>query len=456
MNRIAGRGSIAVLLTLVLLLGLGMFLLEYLADSGDWVTFPGSPHVYNAGNIGCGLVTDRSGTMLLDVSEGRTYAGDPQTRIATLHWLGDREGKISAPAIPYYSREMAGFDRWNGLYSYGGSGSVAELTISAAVQKVALEAMGDYKGTVAVYNYKTGELLCAVTTPSYDPDNVPDIDGDTTGAYEGTYLNRFTQVRYVPGSIFKVVTTAAALENIDGIENLKFTCTGTYYMGVDKVTCEKSHGTIDLKTALAKSCNCVFAQISELIGAENLSKAVAQYRVVDNLTFDGITVSRGEFHLENAAPVEVAWSAIGQHLDEVNPCRFMTFMGAIAGHGNAAEPYLVAKITSGSRTVYTAKTVNTDRLMTADVADKLAEYMRNNVLLTYGADHFPGLSVCAKSGTAEVGGGKKPNATFAGFVQNTEYPLAFVVVVENGGYGSAVCVPIISKVLAACVETMKK
>jgi peptidoglycan glycosyltransferase len=72
------------------------------------------------------------------------------------------------------------------------------------------------------------------------------------------------------------------------------------------------------------------------------------------------------------------------------------------------------------------------------------------VQVTYGAGNFPGLTVCAKSGTSELGGGKTPNAMFSGFVADEEYPLAFIVVVENGGYGSAACVPILSKVLAEC------
>ena len=68
----------------------------------------------------------------------------------------------------------------------------------------------------------------------------------------------------------------------------------------------------------------------------------------------------------------------------------------------------------------------------------------------YGAGNFPGLTVCAKSGTSELGGGQKPNAMFAGFVADEEYPLAFIAVVENGGYGANTCVPIMSAVLAQC------
>ena len=129
-------------------------------------------------------------------------------------------------------------------------------------------------------------------------------------------------------------------------------------------------------------------------------------------------------------------------------------MGAIAGDGVAAEPYLMAQVTNGGKTTYEVKTKKTDRLMPEAVANTVAEYMRNNVKAVYGDGNFGGLPVCAKSGTSQLGGDQKSNAMFAGFVDSEQYPLAFVVVVENGGYGSHTCVPVISKVLAACKSVM--
>ena len=454
MNRVAKRSTIALLLALFLVGGMVFFLGEYLVKAPEWAVFPGNPHVYNGTNIGCGTITDRDGTVLLQDQEGRSYAEDETLRRATIHWLGDRQGYISAPAVTNYAKEMAGYSRINGLYRYGGGGGSARMTLSADLQRLAQEAMGDRKGTVGVYNYKTGEILCAVSTPNYDPDHVPDIAGDTTGAYEGAYLNRFTQVSYVPGSIFKIISTAAALETMKDAENLQFTCTGTYQMGADEVTCGGVHGTIGMKTALAKSCNCYFAQLVQAMGKDTLEEYVEKTKVLEPVTFDGITTSKGSFDVEQAAPVQVAWSGIGQHKDLVNPCRFMTVMGAIAGGGEAAEPYVVAQVQSGGKTEYRASAHSTGRLLKKQTCQTLTELMRNNVRTVYGDSNFPGLNVCAKSGTAQVGGGRQPNATFAGFVADEAYPLAFVVVVENGGAGSDACVPIISKVLTGCKALM--
>lgn len=452
MNRVAKRSTIALLLVVVLIGGMLFFTGEFLLKADDWSVFPGNPHVYSGGNIGCGIVTDKDGTILLDATNGRVYAEDYATRLAMLHWLGDRGGNISAPAVSEYSEEMAGYDLINGLYSYSGTGGEARMTLSSQVQRAALDAMAGYKGTVAVYNYKTGEILCAVTTPTYDPDNVPDIEGDTTGQYEGTYLNRFTQVSYVPGSIFKVVTTAAALELDQDCLDLVFTCEGSYAIEGDRVTCEHNHGAIDLKTALAKSCNCYFAQLVLYLGSDSLEKYVEQFQVTQPVCFDGITTAAGTFDLSDAARLEIAWSGIGQYTDLVNPCRFMTLMGVIAGGGEAAQPYVISSVTNGLTGNYKAKTETTGKLMSRDTAEILTELMRNNVTSIYGDGYFPGLNVCAKSGTAQLGGGVLPNATFAGFVMDEEYPLAFVVVAENAGSGSEICVPIISKVLIACKD----
>lgn len=448
MHRVAKRAVAVTVLAVLLLAGLSFFVAEYVSQAEKWVVFPGSPHVYDGGNIGTGTVTDRDGTLLLDMRQGRVYTDDSALRMAMLHWLGDRDGYISAPAIPHYSAQLAGFDLINGLYSFAGNRETAKLTLSAQVQKTALDALGEHRGTVAVYNYRTGEILCAVTTPTYDPDDVPDIAGDSSGRYEGVYLNRFTQSAYTPGSIFKIVTLAAALDCVDGIEQMQFTCTARREYGSDAITCERAHGTQSLKDAFCNSCNCAFAEISQLVGADTLYKYVKKFGVADSVSFDGITTAQGNFEKTDYA-VSTAWSAIGQYTDLVNPCSYLTFVGAIAGGGSSSVPYLVQK--AGS---YRASTVSTGRIMSRDVAEKVREYMAYTVENKYGSENFPGLTVCAKTGTAEKDGEQISNGLFTGFVDSQQYPLAFFVCVEEGGYGRTACVPIASAVLAACVEEM--
>lgn len=455
MNRIAGRAWALFLMIALLMGGLSFFLKEYFEDASNWVIHGGNPHVYpqtqQAVPAVKGNLVDRDGNLLLHIGPFRTYSSDPAIRMAMLHWTGDRSGNIRDSLIRLYTAPMLDYDPINGIYNYGGQDGTMTLTLSATVQAAALKAMGDYKGTVAVYNYKTGELLCAVTTPTFDPDDVPDLSGD---AYEGVYLNRFLQSAYIPGSIFKLITTAAALQEIDDIRQQTFTCTGSYQFGPDRVTCEIVHGELTLKTAMQRSCNCAYAQIALQLGNETLQRYVDAYRILDPVSFDGLKTVQGHMDLENAAPVELAWSAIGQHKDQINPCAFLTFIGAIAGGGQAVQPYVVQSVQVGPKTTYSAATTYLGRIMPEETAAVLREFMRNNIVNQYGESQFHGLTVCAKTGTGQVDGGKKPNATFSGFVADEEYPLAFVVFVEDGGYGKQVCMPIISAVLEACIAVL--
>ena len=454
MNRVASRAFIAVLLALLLVAGLGFFVVEYVTNAADWVMFPGSPHVYSGGNIGCGTVVDREGTMLLDLENGRIYASSEALRKATVHWLGDRYGSISAPALPAHAAELAGYDLLNGVYAYGNASGIARLTLSGAVQTAALEAMTGKKGTVAVYNYETGAILCAVTTPSYDPDNVPDVENDDSGRYEGMYVNRFTQSVYVPGSIFKIVTLAAALEEFPDAENMTFSCSGALELEGGRITCESAHGSQSLKDAFRNSCNCAFAELALEIGAKKMEKYVNTFGITDSITFDGIETASGNYQASGGSEAQIGWSGAGQYNDQINPCAFLNFVGAIAGGGRGASPYVVENVLVGNTRTYTAKTQMGETVLSRSTAQTIREFMRNNVENKYGDSNFPGLAVCAKTGTAEVGGDKKPNAMLAGFVADTEYPLAFIICVEDGGYGAQVCLPIASRVLEACMESL--
>ncbi len=456
MKRISRRGWAIWLLILVLLGGTALFVGEFAAKGGQWAMHPGNPHVYESNHKtpARGCVVDRQGNLLLQFGQERIYHADPAVRQATMHWLGDRKGYIYAPMLETYTEYMTVFDPVAGVYDYGGQGGQAVLTLSSKVQQVALEAMGTYKGTIAVYNYKTGQILCAVTTPTYDPDRVPDIEGDDTGKYEGVYVNRFTQSLFIPGSIFKIVTTAAALEALPEVESFTFTCTGTQEYGIDMVTCVEPHGTMNLKRAMLLSCNCAYAQLAQLLGAETLQTYVDRCGALDSITFDGVTTAAGNLSLDNAAPVELAWSAIGQHDDQINPCSYLAFVGAVANGGQGVKPYMVESVTVGDRVTYQARPQLSQRILSETAAATLCDYMRNNVELYYGDEHFPGLRVCAKSGTAEVGPELTPNAMFTGFALDEAYPLAFLVAVENGGYGQTTCMPILTPVLAACMDVL--
>ena len=453
MKKVSTRALCALVLAAVLVVGLAAFAAKYAVSADDWVTFPGSPHIYAGANLDCGVVTDRTGALLLDTTEGRTYSESAATRTSTMHILGDRYGYISAPLLGAFADDLIGYSKVQGLYGQALGNASAQLTISADVQNAAQAALAGYRGTIGVYNYQTGEILCAVSSPSYDPDNMPDVENDTTGAYYGVYVNRFFNTTYTPGSIFKLVTAAAALEIIPDIQSRQFRCDGACVIGGQQIICSGVHGTLDFAGALAHSCNVVFGQVAQELGAKTLQKYADKLGLTDSFSCDGYKTAAGVIDLAKADDGDVAWAGIGQYTDQVNAYAFLRLMGAVAGGGKAAEPYLMQSVSVGEKTRYAAKTQTTGRLLTEDSAAQLTKMMRNNVSAIYGDWQFGGLSVCAKSGTAEIEG-QTPHAMFAGFVQDAAYPLAFVVFVENGGSGSGVAAPIAAKVLQACVQAM--
>ena len=455
MNKIAKRAWFTMVLAGVLAVGMLGVIARYFTQADTWVAFLSSPYIYRGENSpNRGTVVDRNGTLLLDMTNGRSYAESETLRKAMLHLLGDSEGNITPYLLNEYGDELIGFDRINGTHHTGAGSGRLQMTLSADVQRAALSALSGQKGTVGVYNYKTGEVLCMVSSPTYDPLNVPDVAGNPE-TYEGVYINRFLHAVYAPGSTFKLVTAAAALSEISDIQSRTFYCEGRAQVGSETVICNGVHGEISFEQALAKSCNVAFAQIAEELGPEVLTEYVKRIGITDSFSFDGLQTKSGHFDVSDATTFEAAWAGVGQYTDQINPCQFMTFMGAIANGGKAAIPYLVKEVSFGGKEKYHAETEMTERLISADTADTLAEMMHYAVVNTYGEWYFSGLYAGAKSGTAERGEGLAANALFAGFVQDADYPLAFIVVVEGGGSGSSVCTPIVRQVLDACMIAME-
>ncbi len=452
MNRVARRSVTVLVLVAMLLLGFVFFLVEFFINSPSWAASNHSPHLDTKRSNS--VVIDRDEILLLNRKDSWIYSTGETIRKSTLHWVGDREGNIQVPTVADNFGDPLQYDMWNGIYAFGGGSSnerVITLTISAQLQNAALEALGDKKGTVAVYNYKTGEILCAVTTPTYDPDDIPDIAGNPQ-QYEGAYMNRFVQSAYTPGSIFKTVTLAAALDSLPDAQSRTFRCEGRWGDGQYAITCESAHGTQTLQQAFCNSCNCAFAELAGLLGAEQLSQSVAQYGVAEPITFDGLTTAAGSFEKADNA-INLGWSAVGQYTDLVNPCSFLVYMGAVAAGGKAPIPYVVESV-EDAQVSYHSQTAYTEQRLSPETAELIRRYMRYNVENKYDTDnkYFPGLTVCAKTGTGELDDGKASNAMLSGFVTDEQYPLAFIICVEEGGYGGQTCLPIASRVLTACKE----
>ena len=453
MKKIEKRTFVCLALTLVLLLGLGLFVLRFFLHGREWASFAANRHLYNSnGSLAAGRVLDRDGDVLswVDESGSRRYYDNATVRKATLHAVGDLSGSIGAGALVAFAGKLSGYNFLTGADNPFGQGSDLYLTLDARLNCIAYQAMNGKKGAVGVYNYKTGEILCMVSTPTFDPADPPAIvEGDSR--YEGVYLNRFLSGTYTPGSVFKTITLTAAIENIPDLFSRSFTCTGSATVGGEEITCPFAHGDMDISSALANSCNGVFAQLATELGPDILHKYVKQGGLLDSCSVDGISTAKGSFDLTGASAGEIGWSGVGQYNDLVNPCAVMMWMGAIANQGKTAVPYLILR-TEGGLPSLPHFSRQTGQLINAGTAQVLGDMMANNVRVTYGSSRFPNMDICAKSGTAEAGGGRQPNALFAGFLRNSDAPYAFVVVLEEGGSGGNAAGNVAAQVLDALVN----
>lgn len=454
MKKIERRTLVCLVLALCLAAGMCVFLGKYLLQGGSWASSAFNRHLYNTdGQLSSGTVLDRDGDVLSTVTDDgqRTYYDDADVRKATLHAVGDLQGNIGTGALNAFADKLTGYNLLNGAFG-AGAGSDLYLTIDARYNYEAYKALGGHAGTVAVYNYKTGEILCMVSAPSYDPLNVP-ADIETNDRYKGAYINRFLSSTFTPGSVYKTVTLAAALEEIPDLEQRTWTCEGSVQIGDETIICSGTHGQQNIGDAFANSCNVVFAQIAAELGADTLKKYTEQAGLTDSYSVNGLPTAAGSFQWDGITDGQLGWAGVGQGQDQVNPCALMVYMGAIANGGKAAKPYLIEKTVSAlglpSLPHFTGKT---GQLVSPDTAQTLSDMMAENVQKTYGAGRFPNMDICAKSGTAEVGEGQTPHAWFAGFLRGEDTPYAFVVLVENGGGGSAVAGTVASRVLDVIVN----
>lgn len=443
MKKLEKRSLICLLIAFVLVAGLGLFTYRYFRYGGEWASFYGNTQVYSDGIINRGTVTDRNNELLMNCTkDGVEYSADYNTRVATVHAVGDPRGNISTGAINVFRSQLIGYDWLNGTYDTSADGKKIQLTIDADANITAYQALAGRTGTVGVMNWKTGEIMCMVSTPSFDPyGNLP---SDEESSY---YFNNFMLGTMTPGSTFKLITSAAVIDNMKNRDDFSFTCDGTNQFGKDSFDDVETHGTVDFRSALAKSCNGAFGELTREIGAKTMRDYVEKVGLTKPVNINGVDTAAGSFDFPSDNEVKLSWAGIGQADDQVNPCAMMVYMGAIANDGEAIQPSLIKNATF-LKNITGGKTIG--RYLDSSTASELRSMMKNNVKNNYGESNYPGLDIYAKSGTAEVG--DRSDAWFVGFIDNEDAPYAFVVWVEGAGFGSTNAGPIARSVLTELVE----
>lgn len=327
-------------------------------------------------------------------------------------------------------------------------------TLDFELQKTAYDALGSHKGAVIALEPSTGKLLAMVSKPDYNPNEIDSNWKDISGSSESVLVNRAAQGLYPPGSTFKILTLLEYFREGNDLENWTYECTGSYTNEDVTISCYHgtSHGTLDLKTAFAKSCNGAFAKMGVEIDNTAFMSTCNELLFNKDLPLD-IPYKKSSVTLgKDSAVGTVMQTAIGQATTEVTPMHMALIVSAIANGGNLMKPYLIDSIEN-----YKGEQVKKympsayGKLMSAEEAEFLTEYMTETVLSgTASALKSETYTVAGKTGTAEYSSDKsKSHAWFVGFSNVSDPDLVVCVLVEGAGSGSEYAVPIAKKIFDA-------
>lgn len=342
-------------------------------------------------------------------------------------------------------------------------GNSLGTTLDYDLQKIAYDALGDNKGSVVVLDPKTGDVITMISKPTYDPNNLEANWADINTNEDSPLLNRATQGMYPPGSVFKIVTAASALENISGVTNKVFhDNTGKIDFGGGYSLSNYGgtvYGDLNLKDGFRKSSNVVFGTLALELGNQKLRKTAEDFYFNKSIPSDGFSIAKGRFPtLESYEKGNIAQSGIGQSSILVSPMQMALVASTIANNGVMMEPKIVKNILNADgEIVNTIKDKEVSTVIPGDDAKLIASYMKEVVDNgTVRSSYFSGTNAAGKTGTADHmdkdGKPASPHSWFVGFAPYNNPKYAIAVIVENGGVGGGKAAQIAGTVLKAAVN----
>ncbi|SHJ66579.1 peptidoglycan glycosyltransferase [Tessaracoccus bendigoensis DSM 12906] len=370
-----------------------------------------------------------------------------------------------------YNQEMAGtsseqsFDRiLDLLTSQQTTGANIQTTLNSRAQAAAVNALGDQRGAVVAVDYTTGEILALVSTPTYDPNRLATVDlgeaqtawSELLNADDEPLKGRATREVYPPGSTFKLVTAAAALEDgmvpdtmVDApaslpLPNSSRTMGNSTNCGGDRVTIEQ---------ALQVSCNTAFGNLGLELGADKLRAQAEAFGFNQDPTIDiAAAVSRFPTELDEA---QTALSAIGQFDVAASPLQIVQVAAAIANDGVMMKPHLVSNVTNRDLSVLSATSPEEQSRPISESTAKLMQQMMVAVVEdgTGSPAQIDGVTIGGKTGTAQTAPDRPPYAWFVGYAEDPS--VAIVAFVEDADVarddisGGRLAAPIFKAVLEA-------
>ena len=394
-------------------------------------------------------------------------------------------GNLAAHVVGYYSQQYGtmgientqndtltgskDYSSWqNALNSLAGisePGNSVQLTIDSRIQRAAEQALAGRVGAIVALDPRSGAVLAWASAPTFDNTNIQAAieAANASGGADTSMYDRATLALYTPGSTFKVLTLASALEN--GLATLDTTYDSPGRMeigGADVVSIgERGHGKISLAKAFALSSNTVFGQVADGLGAEKLVATARAFGYGQQLGLDFTTAASVMPNPEEMTEWELAWAGAGQPVGQGHtPGPQATVMqnalmaATIANNGIAMNPYVVSQILAPDGTVL--KTTRGHSLGQA-VGSGTAEQVKQALLDvvqngTGSAAAIAGVKVAGKTGTAETNNANA-NSTFVGFAPYDTPTVAIAVVIEQNAKGEESAAAVGGQVLRAALAT---
>jgi penicillin-binding protein A len=350
-------------------------------------------------------------------------------------------------------------------------GGTLVLTLDRGAQEAAERALGGRKGAVAALDPETGAVLAMTTFPRYDPNDLSSHDPDRIRRNwdrlikdpDDPLLNRAAGGLYPPGSTFKVVTSAAALENGVSLDEelpsppvYDVPQTSADIRNFGGSTC--GDGSLTLPEALEISCNTTFAALGVRLGDRKLAAEAEKFGFNEPSPYE-LPAATSSIPRNQDVP-STAQSAIGQRDVRVSPLQMASVAATIANGGRRMAPYVAREVVSDRGGVIKRfEGEDLGQAIPGQVAADLKGMMVRVVEQGTGtAAQIPDVEVAGKSGTAQHAEGRPPHAWFISFAEKGDRSIAVAVVVENGGdlgseaTGGRVAAPVAKQVMEAYLD----
>ena len=331
-------------------------------------------------------------------------------------------------------------------------------TLDLALQQAASDALGDNRGAVIVTEVSTGNILCMVSKPDFDPNDI-EAEWEQLGADtdSGTLVNRVTQGLYAPGSTFKIFDAIELMdEDMAAANAFSYNCIGydnnfTLEDG-QPIHCYHwtAHGTVSLEKAFAKSCNCAFVNIGNSLNRDSFCTLLNNMMFGEALPYDLPSGTSSYTLTSDTTKEDVTQLSIGQGSTLMTPMHLNMITAAIANGGTVHKDQIIASVKTGTgSTLSETKPEDYRTVMTAEVAAKMREMMRD-VIAEGTATKLSSrpYNPCGKTGSAEIVTGESTShAWFTGFAPEENPEIAITVIVEGAGTGGVSAVPVVRSVL---------